>query len=102
MDCSDVQNIFGKSKTFYLEYLYVNHIDKFYIICIPEPVYQTSVLTKRDISFIFYIGNREKPTIIWESVEPNKESYLFQIKYGKYSLDMVVKTIQTFLLLEEP
>jgi|GEM_PF-6255477 len=102
LESSDVLSIFGKSKTLYLEYLFVSHIDKFDIICIPEPVYQSSVLIKRDISFIFYVGNKEQPTIIWESVEPNKASYLFKIEYEKYSLDLVVKTIQTFLLLEEP
>lgn len=98
----DVLSIFGKSKSFYLEYLFDKQILDYEIICIPEPIYQNGELVKRDISFIFMIGNIVNPTVIWESVEPNKASYMFDVDAVNYNTRKVINTIQTFLLIEEP
>jgi hypothetical protein len=98
----DILSIFGKSKTFYLEYLFTNHVEGYDIICIPEPVFQSHSFVRNDISFIFMLGNSDKPYAIWESVEANKASYLFKIDYDKYSYKKVIQTIEHFLLLKKP
>lgn len=98
----DLLSILGKSKTIYLEYLFDNQIENFEIICIPEPIFQNGELVKRDISFIFMLGNVDNPLVIWESVEPNKASYIFDIDINSFAIEKVLNTIQTFLLLEEP
>lgn len=98
----DLLSILGKSKTIYLEYLFKNQIENNEIICIPEPIFQNGELVKKDISFIFLLGNINNPLIVWESVEPNKASYLFDIDIDRYPFERVLNTIQTFLLLEEP
>jgi len=64
-------------------------------------MYQWSFLFPISISFVFYLGNLDCPLIVWESVEINKASYVFKIDYKNYGIEKVMRTIETFLLLEE-
>jgi hypothetical protein len=98
----DLLAILGKSKTMYLKYLFEKQIDNRSIICVPEPVFRDGELIRKDASFIFLLGKESNPVVVWESVEPNKASYLFDIDSRAYPFKTVLNTIQTFLILEEP
>ena len=86
----------------YLKYLFEKQIDNRSIICVPEPVFRDGELIRKDASFIFLLGKESNPVVVWESVEPNKASYLFDIYSKAYPFKTVLNTIQTFLILEEP